>query len=437
MRFGRNKSASGIRAALVAGATIAALGVGGFSPGSASAALNCTGGNIIGQGSSLQKIAQQNVWAPKFHSEICNFGKFPTVTYESTGSGAGLTEWNATGSRGSLNHERQFIGTDDAPSVEQMANIDSAAGGANVLVIPVAQTSISVVANPPSGCTVEEITNSDLQAVFRGTDLNWSQLATADGTCDSSITRVVRKDSSGTSYQFKNYLYQLNQGSLPCTTGNTEGKATWQELEPVVNSETGAPNTSWPETCKSKTLSTVVRPGANGGGELVKTVNATVGSIGYAALPDAKANSAVDILAMQNNGQKPLAEATFGAPALGGEANCLEAAYSVPVNAQSKATSTGLDVDWSKVFGAQPTGGGEHYPLCTLTYDLAFHGYQAAGFTFKNESTVHDFLKEYIVAGGQEALAESGTFYAPLPTSVNKAKNVLGAAQFTALHISY
>ena len=439
LRFGRKISARrlGIRVALLTGATVAALGLGGLGAGGASAALNCNGSNIIGQGSSLQKIAQQEVWTKAFSSEVCNSGKHPTVTYESTGSGAGLKEWNATGSRGSLNHERQYIGTDEAPSVEEMANIDSVAGGAHVVVIPVAQTAISVVANPPSGCTVEDITQGAVQAVFKGTDTTWSQLGTTEGSCGSPITRVVRKDGSGTTFQFKNYLYDLNKAALPCTTGSTEGKATWQELEQILNSETGAPNTTWPESCKGHTLSSVVRPAASGGGELVKTVDATEGSIGYAALPDAESNHAPVILNVQNNGQKQLDEATFGSPISGTNANCSEVAYAVPANAQSKTTSTGLDVDWSAVFGADPTTGGERYPLCTLTYDLAFHGYQDAGFIYKNEETVHDYLTEYVVKEGQTKLEGSGTFYDELPTSTNKAKNVLGAAQFTAGKISY
>ncbi|HEY4780055.1 MAG TPA: substrate-binding domain-containing protein [Solirubrobacterales bacterium] len=438
LRLGRSKSArAGIRAALLAGAAVAAVGL---SAGSASAAPLCNGTNIIGQGSSLQKIAQQNVWAPAFSSEVCNSGSHPTVTYESTGSGAGLKEWNSDGKRGSLNHERQFIGTDDAPTAEQITNITSVAGGASLAVIPVAQTSISIDANPPTGCTVEVITNADLQRVFRGSYLQWSQIATAEGgsACEAPITRVVRKDGSGTSYQLKNYLYKISTTKMNCTVGNTEGKATWQELEPIINAETGAPNTTWPESCKAQVLSPVVRPAGTGGGEEVKMVNATAGSIGYAALPDAKSNSAVDILSVQNNGQKPLLEATFASPALGTEANCLETLYVVPVQGRNVEGSTGLNVDWSQVFGASPSTGGERYPLCTLTYDLAFHGYKAAGFPTptKEETTVHDYLREYIALGGQAQLASSGTFYAPLPSTGGGIINVLSAAKFAGSKIS-
>jgi ABC-type phosphate transport system substrate-binding protein len=435
--FGRKKSAgTGLRATLLAGAAVAALGLAALGASGASAAPLCTGGNIIGQGSSLQKIAQQNVWIPAFQNEICNSGKHPTVTYESTGSGAGLNEWNASGAKGSLNHERQFIGTDDAPTTEQISNIKSVAGGANLLVVPVAQTAIVAIANPPEGCTVEEITNSELEKMFRGTFTSWSKLATAEGTCSSPVTRVVRKDGSGTTFQFKNYLSLANTGGLPCTTGGTSGKASWKELEPIGNTETGAPNTTWPESCEGTTLSTLIRPAGTGGGELVKKVNATAGAIGYASLPDAKSNSAVDILNLQNNGQKPASEATYASP-IGspGVANCGATSYIVPE--QARKIGTGLDVDWSKVFGAQAAIGGTAYPLCTLTYDLAFHGYGAAGFLQKYEITAKDYIREFIVFGGQTTLEASGTFYAPLPGSTKGINDVLGAAKYAAGKITF
>ncbi|HEY2055485.1 MAG TPA: substrate-binding domain-containing protein [Solirubrobacterales bacterium] len=421
---------TGLRATVLAGASIAAIAVSGLGATSAIAAPNCTGGNIIGQGSSLQKIAQQSVWAPDFASEVCNSGKFPTVTYESTGSGAGLKEWNAGGESGKINTAKSFIGTDDAPTTAQIENIRAAAGGANVAVIPVAQTAISIVANPPAGCTVEDITNPDLEKVFRGTFTTWNKITTAEGSCNSPITRVVRLDGSGTSFQTKNYLSLANVGTLPCI-----GK-TWKELEPITNSATGEPNTLWPESCAGTTLSAVVRPAGTGGGEEVKKVNATPGSIGYAALPDAKSNNAVAILSVGNNGQKTAETATFASPVgAPGVANCGATEYQVP--AEGLKVGTGINVDWSKVFGANAAIGGTAYPLCTLTYDLAFNGYQKAGFLQKQEVTVHDYLREFVVFAGQTKLEGSGTFYAPLPTSVKGAHDVLGASKFAAGKITW
>jgi ABC-type phosphate transport system substrate-binding protein len=430
--LGRNRSARrGLRASILAGATVVALAIGGLSAGGASAAVECTGNSITGQGSSLQRVIEQEVWKPGFETGICPGG--PTITYNSTGSGGGLKEWNHDGKRGSINTALQFIGTDDAPTPEQIANITSVAGGADLLTIPVTQTAIAIVANPPEGCEIEKITNIDLEAVFRGAYLTWSKIPTASGSCSSPITRVVRRDGSGTTYQFKNYLSRTNKAVLPCA-----GK-TWKELEPITDGTTGAPNTTWPESCPpTKTLSPVLRPAANGGGEVVKTVKATAGSIGYAALPDAKANGAPVILAVQNNGQK-IEGATFGeAEAEGQLANCSQAIYEVPQNARAILGSTGLNVDWSKVFGGNPGIGGTAYPICTLTYNLAFRRYKNAGFKFKDYVTVHTYLKEYLVAStGQTAVETSGTFYAPLPTSEKARFDVLGSAQFTASKMSF
>ena len=428
LRLRRKSSGrAGIRVALLSGTAVAALGLSALGAGSAAASVKCTGSNITGQGSSLQHVAQEAVWGPGFESSICNSGTHPTITYNSTGSGAGLKAWNATGAQGFINTGLSFIASDDAPTPAQLSNIESVAGGAKVAVIPVAQTAISIVANPPAGCEVEGITNSNLAGVFEGRIKEWSKLEGTEGTCNSPITRVVREDASGTTYQFKNYLYALYKKGLSCTSGSTEGKASWAELEPVET-----PNLSWPETCSEKSLSALVRPAASGGGEVVKKVNTTEGSIGYAALPDAENNKkgTTVILTLQNNGQKTGSSAEFAEPAAGTTANCGAVAYS------GFKLNGSLDVDWSGVYGAHPAVGGTSYPLCTLTYDLAFHGYKAAGFTEGQEITTHDYLTEYITASTGQAAINSH-FYSGLPTSSEEKYDVLGAAQKAAKNISY
>jgi ABC-type phosphate transport system substrate-binding protein/Fe-S cluster biogenesis protein NfuA len=392
--------------------------------------ISCAGANITGAGSSLQSIAHNGVWKPAFEEEVCDEGSFPTVSYEPTGSGAGMAEWNYDGKKGSINTGLSFIGTDAAPTAAQIANIKSKAGGAQLAVVPVAQTSIAILANPPAGCEVETITNSNLAGVMEGRIREWSKLETAAGSCNSPITRVVRKDGSGTTYQLKNYLYRLYGKGLSCTTGGTEGKASWAELEPI--GEGGKPNTTWPESCEAKALSTVVRPAGNGGAEEVKAVNATSGSIGYSALPDAVAGKAgsTTILSLQNNGQKKAVEATFADPAAGAVANCAAMSYQVPAPLGARR-----DVDWSAVFGAKPAIGGEAYPLCALTYALAFHGYGAAGFGEGQYLTVRDYLYGYVVqAAGQAAINSND--YSALPASAEERFDVLGAARRAAEGIS-
>src|SRR5262249_4025809 len=125
MKRGRTRA----RVALLAGGVCAALGFGALNVGTAAAAPLCTGSSITGQAASLQKIAQQNVWKVGFETEVCNKGTEPKITYNSTGSGAGLVEWNHDGTKGSINTGLSYIGTDDAPTAAQITNIKNVAGG--------------------------------------------------------------------------------------------------------------------------------------------------------------------------------------------------------------------------------------------------------------------------------------------------------------------
>jgi ABC-type phosphate transport system substrate-binding protein len=442
--FGKKKSArAGLRAALLAGATVAAFGLGGLGATSASASLNCGGSAITGQGSSLQKVAEQEVWAPGFNAVgVCPGG--PTVTYNSTGSGGGLKEWNHDGLKGFINTGLSFIGTDDAPTTAQVSNIDGVADGAHVVVIPVAQTSLSIAANLPANCQFAEetgITNLDLQKVFRGSLKTWSGLETTEGAgCSSAITRVVRKDGSGTTYQFKTYLSRMNGGSLPCVN------KTWQELRPITGPEP-TPNVTWPESCTGNVLSALVKPPANGNGEVVKKTNEIDGAIAYTATPDLKTsafNGNLTSVSLQNNGKVAAGSATFATPEVGQVANCASTPYNVP-SAARPGVGTGIGVDWSTIFGIYPNVGGENYPLCTLTFNLAFHGMslvQAGGtapegpFTEGQYITTNDYLREYMVQSkGQSDI--NSHYYAPLPSSNQAWHDVLGAAKFAASKISY
>ena len=438
LRLRRKSSGrAGARVALLSGAAVAALGFGALSAGSAVAAPGCGGTSITGQGSSLQNVAQTKIWNLGFEA-LCPGIK---ISYISSGSGAGMEQWNHNNVTKSINTGLTFIGTDDAPTAAQIANIKSVAGGAQVAVIPVAQTAIAIVAHLPEGCELEGVSNSNLNGIMEGRILNWNKVGGVEeevaGACNFPITRVVRKDGSGTTFQLKNYLFQLNKAGLACTTegGAEEGKKTWQEMEPIGAGS--KPNIDWPETCTEKTLSPVIRPNEKGGGEVVKKVNATVGGIGYAALPDAKNNAkeGTVILGLQNNGQKTeinLAKATGP----GETANCSGITYT------GWKLATALDVDWSAVFGAKPAVGAKNYPLCTLTYALAFHGYKqvppfsGVSFTEGQELTARDYLNEYIVQeAGQTAI--NSNFYSALPTSGEERFDVLGAARKAAKQISY
>jgi ABC-type phosphate transport system substrate-binding protein len=403
----------------------------------------CNGADIVGEGSSLQQAAQANVWIPGFQGPggyCAGQGTEPKVTYDGTGSSAGLNAWDFNGSDGTpFDTSRAFVTSDDPPNAAQLANA-KAASGSKVLVIPVAQTAIAVVVNPPANCSLEEVTNKQLESVFRGNVKFWGKLDTASGAgcAGAPITRVVRPDGSGTTYQFKNYLARINPASLACT--EAPGK-TWQDLEPI--GANGKPNTVWPANgvggCGAGVLSPVVTAAANGGAALVGKVNSTDGSIGYAALPDVEASKSGDTaaVAVQNNGVVKLAKATFALPSTDSDgANCSAAKYAVPVDGRTGAS--GEEVDWSQVFGANYKIGGEDYSLCTLTFAMALHTYGSkAGFSEGQVQTVRDYLGGYVTAAaGQNAIGASA-FYGRLPSAATPANDVLGAAQLSASKIGF
>jgi Fibronectin type III domain/Protein of unknown function (DUF3616) len=410
------------------------------------AALTCTGGPIAGTGSTLQAQAQRSLWSPGFKG-VCGAGD--EVTYTATSSGAGLATWGFGG--GKFDKSAAFIGTDDAPDTAQLANAKKASGS-NVLVIPVAQTAIGIVVNPPTGCQVEEITNKQLESVMRGNIKIWNKIQTATGAgcVNAPVTRVVRAEGSGTTYQLKAYLQQVSNAGLACT----EGGKTWKQLEEIGANE--VPNTVWPEAlvgnCSATAVSGIVT--ATGGAAEVKKVNVTEGAIGYAALPDIEANKAngenphgdTNWVKLQNNGvSDKLAIAQMVGPSeeVGAGAMCDSTQYRVPQLARVGSTKPN-NVDWSEATGANPniaaaSSNPNAYPLCVLTYDVALTNYSKAGLAEASEQTAKEYLSGYVTAAaGQEALETGGKFYAPLPSAPgNSLFDVLGAAQQAAGRIGF
>lgn len=461
MRFKQRLARAG---ALVA-AMAAVLAIGGIGASSALAAPTCVedGTTITGRGSSLQKVAQQNIWAPAYNTACSATPN--SVMYESTGSGPGLSAWGFTALNG-ISPEFGFIGTDDAPNlgnivtalaqapanstlteaeIETKIVMHERLAGTNALVIPVAQTAIAVPIHLPEGCSFvsgKGITSTDLTEIFGGTYTSWSEVANLKGgeACEKHITRVVRAEGSGTTYQFKNYLASIvadGQGHNP------HCGPTWAELRPIEpgNAEE-KPNTSWPEgQTESEAKGEECGRGtpvtrAAGGGAVVETVNSMEGAVGYASLSDV-VNKGGTAAPIQNGVIE--GEPTYAEPSLAGNvANCEATEYSVPETAQVAATGQpGTNVDWSTVFGADPTIAERSetaYPLCTLTYDLAWDNYSGAGFPTNPTTvtnTVKDYISEYILtAEGQTAI--NGTGYSELPVGTGAGTNVLEAARFAA-----
>ena len=393
----------------------------------------CTGSDIVSEGPTLQELGQAATWIPGFQGPggACfEKGSEPTVEYLTVGD-AGFGAWDFNGpDETPFDTSRAFTAADGAPDATQIENAESASG-AGVVVIPVAQTAIGVVVNPPADCEVGQITNKQLESIFRGNLQYWGKIRTSEGPgcAGEPITRVVRAEGSGVTLQFKDYLYRANKGKLLCTESQT-----WRDLEPI-----GSGNTVWPQGglggCPGSALSDIVT--APGG--LVSKVNSEDGSIGYAPLPDVEAAKEGDteVLALQNNGLRKLANATFADPATPADgANCDAADYRVPEDARVGGGS-GEGVDWSRVFGADILINGENYPLCALAFDMALSDYSAAGMTAGQAATAADYLGYVAGAAGQADIDGAKAFYAALPGSVNPILDVRGAAALAASKIGF
>lgn len=429
---------TGLRAALLTTAMATALAIACIGAPNASASLDCGGSAIQGAGSSAQEPAQESLWGPGFDGAggVCPGG--PAITHA-----AGV--WNETCQAGQIDTDFSFVETESPPNATEMTCIEEAADGANVIVTPVASTSISIVANPPPGCQLAEetgITNLDLQKVFRGSLRTWAGLETTEGSCNSPITRVVPRDASGVTSQFKTYLSRMNGGKQPCVN------RTWLELRSTSGSP--SPNVTWPEECPGNKSSGVVKGALDGGGAVVAKANETEGGIGYVATPELKNGSAPQNLvtvALQNNGKTKSTEANYAEPEVGTGANCFGTPFFVPINSRPiHFFATGISIDWSNTNGVFPNIGGTGYPLCTLTYILTLRGMSLVNagqvapapepFTIGQYTTVNDYVHEYIVQpAGQEDLATE--YYSPLPSAQVDWLDVISAARFSASKTSW
>jgi ABC-type phosphate transport system substrate-binding protein len=428
-----------VPACILSAATVAAL----VAPGAASASLGaqCSGSNIGGQGSSLQKLAQ-GIWDPGFNTSAskhaCNGTQgtkaLPTIAYTSTGSGAGLKSWGVKKEEHKYEATNAFVGTDEAPNPTAKGEIEeneTTLTSKALATVPVLQAAVAVIVNLPAGCTVTStsnkgrivLNNSTLESIWRGTITKWSEISdggdkfTGAG-CTTPIAKVVRFDGSGTTHIFKKYLGLINKTSFETTNneGVVTGSKTWNEIAE------GKENTSWP------TADAVIRPAAKGGGEEVAKVAATPSSIGYANLADARANAAfipptggpnkaTFWVPIQN---KTVAPITYQDPSTDkdvaklAESNCASETYT---NGEIAFPPANVFESWSEVTTATVE---PKYTICGLTFDLAFGSYKAFPGTSLEEATTANNFLQYVTdtAGGQAAI--KGHDFMPLVGTVLK-----------------
>jgi ABC-type phosphate transport system substrate-binding protein len=441
-----------VSACVVSAASVAALAL----PGAASAEIGqqCSGVTVTGQGSSLQAVAQQELWGPKFHSSpdslACNGTQgskgTPEAKYTSTGSGAGLRSFGAepkSPSEVSFAPSNAFVGTDEPPNEGQLNEIvanESTVTPETLESIPVAQESVVILAHLPSGCTATStvaagrlaFTNADIQGIYAGTLKKWGEITgggdaiTGTGCATDPITPVARFDQSGTTHIFKRYLALINPNGLV----TEKGTETWGELSEA------SLNTVWP------TAAGVVKPTVKGGGELLAKVAAVEGSIGYVNLAEARKSAAFvpptgganeptfwGVLENSHKGTGSKEKITFQDPSNNGDSATLDAANcakTVYTNGVEPFPPASVFATWNTVT-TSVTLKEKTYSLCGLTYDLAFTQYHLLTGTSKAEATTVNNYVKFVTSSKQGQKLLPGDDYLGLPKDIIK-KAEAGAA---------
>jgi ABC-type phosphate transport system substrate-binding protein len=421
---------------VLSAAAVAAL----VGPGTASAALGtqCSGTNPQeAAGSSLQAVAQQQVWGKKFNESkaksACNGTQGskakPKVNYTSTSSGKGFAAWDTNLEYGKLG----FIGTDNTVNPTEKEALEAEATGPGtfkakegVLTIPVAQSAEAIVVNLPTGCTANSsstpgrlvMSQKTLEGIYSGGVTNWGQVTEGGdeligASCNktATITPVVRKDASGTTHIFKRFLDWTDPKPIAFHGGKT---ITWNEASELPNS------TIWPEAITPA-------EGEKNSGLLAKVAE-TPSSVGYAVLAEARelgfappsggANTQKFWVKLESSSKK--GKATYQDPSSDGDietpgnSNCGKTVYTNGSKAFPPPSTTS---NWNEVTTEQFS---KTYALCGLTYDLAlanYAAYEGHGTSQGEATTVENYLA-YVteLKGGQKEIA--GHDYLALPVAV-------------------
>jgi ABC-type phosphate transport system substrate-binding protein len=226
-----------------------------------------------------------------------------------------------------------------------------------------------------------QFTGKEVDNLFGGNYKEWTEkeltetnpsLAECAGT---KITRVVRQDNSGTTNIFKFYLAKIDNArtGAECFELNKEGKnRTWEEYN-------ASPNTEWPGKGKKVgeegSCSAIVNPAKSGNPEVIKTVEGTEGSVGYADLAEAvseETRAAGVIAASVQNATKT----SFQQPQFEKGANCDYKTLSLPGVTASESVGLNPEESWANNNTAGNHGNatnlGSKYPICGLTWDMVY-----------------------------------------------------------------
>ena len=323
------------------------------SGSSGAAATSCPSGTLNGAGSTAQTNAIST--AVKAYQTQCSG---VTINYNANGSGSGFTSF--------LQKSADFAGSDYAMSTTQAGQVttNSRCGSGSAIDIPAVSGAIAVVFNVP-GVKTLDLSAKVLAGIYDGTITNWDNatIKAANPTAtlpNLAIQPFYRSDTSGTSYNFSNYLNNLG------------GFAAANKQFPVKAG---------------------VGQGEKGSSLVASKVKATSGGVGYVEYSYATEDD-LSYAEVDN------AQGTFVPLTQANAANFI---------AQAKVTQSGED---TKLAFNYQYSAADAYPNTLATYEIVC----GTG----NSSTALPLLKGFLTylvsAAAQSSFTSEG--YVPLPTSI-------------------
>ncbi|UQX88775.1 phosphate ABC transporter substrate-binding protein PstS [Jatrophihabitans telluris] len=360
MQINRIGIAAGLLAAAIAltacGSDKSTSSTGGSSTtgsSSSSGAAGCGKGNLTAEGSTAQQNAMAQ-WIKDYQTK-CGV----TVTYNGTGSGAGVSNFIAK--------QDDFAGSDSAldPTKDEIAKAQTACGSPAV-DIPMVVGPIAV-AYKVNGVTDLTLTPQVLAKIFLGKITAWNDPAikaiNSSATLPTTkITVFYRSDSSGTTQNFEKYL--------------------------AANDSTDF--TTKPDKDSSK--AGFAGQGKTGSQGVQQAIGSTDGAIGYVEWSFAV------------SGNLNTAKIDNGSGAVDLNADSAGAA----VAAAKVASNGGQDLTLKLDYATKAKGA---YPIILVTYEIACSKYADSA----KGASVKGFLT-YTSSDGQASLKDLG--YAPLPSEI-------------------
>lgn len=163
-------------------------------------------GKLAGAGASSQKSAVE-AWKAGF----ADVAKNVEVTYDPTGSGAGVTTF--------LQGGVAFAGTDEALSSEEVDKSAAVCKDSKAINLPVYVSPV-VVAFNLEGIKTLNMKPETIAKIFRGEITKWNDPAIAADNADaklpdSKIVAIHRADQSGTTENFTDYLHAAAPSAWP------------------------------------------------------------------------------------------------------------------------------------------------------------------------------------------------------------------------------